>query len=238
VAISFPTSLDNFTNPSSGNTLDSPSHSLQHSDINDAVEAMQRKVGVGTAVAGSASAGQVLTISAAGTSTWSTPDSGGLVLISTTSWTTQSSVTLSTGTAYTHFRLVVSHQGSSVDSDAFLRVSLNGTPSTAVQYNSAVLGLTNSNGTTNLTGTLSGYKYATNESTTNEYGGFTFDLIDLNVARFTKIVSIGTQVSSAGAVSTFTGASLHDIATAYNEVVLLPSTGTFSGRASIYGYKS
>jgi len=71
VAISFPTSLDNFTNPSSGNTLDSPSHSLQHSDINDAVEAMQRKVGVGTAVAGSASAGQVLTISAAGTSTWS-----------------------------------------------------------------------------------------------------------------------------------------------------------------------
>jgi hypothetical protein len=81
VAINFPTSLDNFTNPVSGNTLDSPSHSLQHSDINDAVEAMQRKVGVGTAVAGSASAGQVLTISAAGTSTWSTP------LVDNTAWT-------------------------------------------------------------------------------------------------------------------------------------------------------
>ena len=81
MAINFPTSLDNFTNPSSGNTLDSPSHSLQHSDINDAVEAMQRKVGVGTAVAGSASAGQVLTISAAGTSTWSTPTPTGFVQI-------------------------------------------------------------------------------------------------------------------------------------------------------------
>jgi hypothetical protein len=46
---------------------------------------MQRKVGVGTAVAGSASAGQVLTISAAGTSTWSTPTPGGLVQIVPTS---------------------------------------------------------------------------------------------------------------------------------------------------------
>ena len=85
MAINFPTSLDNFTNPSSGNTLDSPSHSLQHSDINDAVEALERKVGLGTAVAGSASAGQVLTISAAGTSTWSTPTPGGLVQIVPTS---------------------------------------------------------------------------------------------------------------------------------------------------------
>lgn len=81
MAINFPTSLDNFTNPVSGNTLDSPSHSLQHSDINDAVEALERKIGVGTAVAGSASTGQVLTISATGTSTWSTPSAGGLVQV-------------------------------------------------------------------------------------------------------------------------------------------------------------
>lgn len=85
MAINFPTSLDNFTNPASGNTLDSPSHSLQHSDLNDAVEALERKVGLGTAVAGSASAGQVLTISAAGTSTWSTPTTPGLVQVVPTS---------------------------------------------------------------------------------------------------------------------------------------------------------
>jgi hypothetical protein len=70
VAISFPTSLDNFTNPSSGNTLDSPSHSLQHSDINDAVEALEAKLGIGASPAGSASAGDVLTISSAGSSAW------------------------------------------------------------------------------------------------------------------------------------------------------------------------
>ena len=85
MAINFPTSLDNFTNPSSGNTLDSPSHSLQHSDINDAVEAMQRKVGVGTAVAGSATSGQVLTASTGGTTTWTTPTVPGLEQIVPTS---------------------------------------------------------------------------------------------------------------------------------------------------------
>lgn len=44
--INFPTSLDTLTNPSSSDTLDSPSHSGQHSDINDAVEALETKVGV------------------------------------------------------------------------------------------------------------------------------------------------------------------------------------------------
>ena len=72
MAISFPTSLDNFTNPSSGNTLDSPSHSLQHSDINDAVEALEAKLGIGASPAGSATSGDVLTISSAGSSAWTT----------------------------------------------------------------------------------------------------------------------------------------------------------------------
>jgi hypothetical protein len=83
VAINFPTSLDNFTNPSSGNTLDSPSHSLQHSDINDAVEALEAKLGIGASPAGSATSGQVLTASTGGTTTWTTP-TGGMTQIGST----------------------------------------------------------------------------------------------------------------------------------------------------------
>jgi hypothetical protein len=41
----FPASLDNFTNPNNTDTLNSPSHSAQHADVNDAVEALQAKVG-------------------------------------------------------------------------------------------------------------------------------------------------------------------------------------------------
>jgi hypothetical protein len=46
MATSFPASLDTLTNPSSGDSLNSPSHSGQHADANDAIEALQAKVGV------------------------------------------------------------------------------------------------------------------------------------------------------------------------------------------------
>jgi hypothetical protein len=47
MASNFPSSLDTFTNPSSSDALDSVSvpHASQHSDLNDAVEALQAKVG-------------------------------------------------------------------------------------------------------------------------------------------------------------------------------------------------
>ena len=50
----FPTSLDALTNPTSSDTLASPDHAGQHSDANDAIEALQAKVGVnGSAVTSS-----------------------------------------------------------------------------------------------------------------------------------------------------------------------------------------
>lgn len=52
MATNFPTSLDALTNPGPTQTLDSPSHSTQHANLNDAVEALEAKVGVnGSAVA-------------------------------------------------------------------------------------------------------------------------------------------------------------------------------------------
>ena len=52
MATSFPTGLDALTNPISTNTLASPSHAGQHTNANDAIEALQAKVGVnGSAVA-------------------------------------------------------------------------------------------------------------------------------------------------------------------------------------------
>lgn len=56
MASSFPTSLDTFTNPTSADAMDSVSvpHATQHSDLNDAVEALEAKVGAnGSAVTSS-----------------------------------------------------------------------------------------------------------------------------------------------------------------------------------------
>ena len=45
MATNFPASLDSLTNPTSSDSLNSPSHSAQHANSNDAVEALQAKVG-------------------------------------------------------------------------------------------------------------------------------------------------------------------------------------------------
>lgn len=51
MATNFPTGLDALTNPTPTDTLASPSHADQHANANDAIEALQAKVGVnGSAV--------------------------------------------------------------------------------------------------------------------------------------------------------------------------------------------
>jgi hypothetical protein len=45
MATNYPTSLDVFSNPGTTSALNSPSHAGQHSNINDAVEAVQAKLG-------------------------------------------------------------------------------------------------------------------------------------------------------------------------------------------------
>lgn len=46
MATNFPSSLDSFTNPTSSDTLASVPHASQHADANDAIEAIEAKVGV------------------------------------------------------------------------------------------------------------------------------------------------------------------------------------------------
>lgn len=45
MASNFPVSVDSFTDPSTVSKLNSPRHSTQHSDLNDAVEKLEAKVG-------------------------------------------------------------------------------------------------------------------------------------------------------------------------------------------------
>lgn len=46
MATNFPTSLDALTNPTSSDPLSSPNHANQHADANDAIEALEAKVGI------------------------------------------------------------------------------------------------------------------------------------------------------------------------------------------------
>lgn len=65
--ISYPGSLDNFANPAASDTLAAVPHATQHDQINDAVEAIEAKLGIG---AGVPALDQLLVGTAAGTASW------------------------------------------------------------------------------------------------------------------------------------------------------------------------
>lgn len=68
-ATNFPTSLDSLTNPGATDSVATVSHSGQHSNANDAIEALEAKLGVGASTAVS---GTVLAGNGSGSSIWTT----------------------------------------------------------------------------------------------------------------------------------------------------------------------
>lgn len=75
MASTYPGTIDSFTNPAGTNTLASPDHAGQHSDINDAVENMQSVMGTnsGTSVLKNFTAGQ-FAVSQSGTAVLTSKD--------------------------------------------------------------------------------------------------------------------------------------------------------------------
>lgn len=63
----FPTSLDSFVNPSSSDTTAAVDHAAQHANVNDAVEALEAKLGIGSSTPAS---GKLLRGTGAGQSAW------------------------------------------------------------------------------------------------------------------------------------------------------------------------
>jgi hypothetical protein len=256
VASNFPTSLDNFTNPSSGNTLDSPSHSLQHSDINDAVEALEAKLGIGASPAGSATSGQVLTASTGGTTTWSTPTAGGLIQIvpssiavagagSSGSVSTNGQITFGTATSVT-----INDVFSTTYDNYLILIDQIGTANSDLDWRFRVAGSDNSSAVycfqfSDFT-TVS--TYVSNRTTNGTSGRIT----PLNNAlrsrtqlmcytpfltRTTSWYSESTKTDgTAPTTAIFSGVFTNT--TSFTGFTLLPQSGNVTGSISIYGYRN
>lgn len=99
MASNYPGALDSLTNPSSAQFLNSPSHSSQHSDSNDAIEAIEAKVGTG---ASTPTADNFLVGTGVGTSAWNKTVPAGTVVgtsdIQTLTNKTLTSPTINTAT--------------------------------------------------------------------------------------------------------------------------------------------
>jgi len=82
--MNFPTSLDSFVNPTTNDFLNSPNHVSQHSDINDAVEALEAKLGISASTPAS---GKLLRGTGAGSSAWDKDAPTGTIVGTTDSQT-------------------------------------------------------------------------------------------------------------------------------------------------------
>jgi len=100
MASTFPTSVDAFTNPATTDTLASPSHAGQHADVNDSVEKIEQKIGIGLSDASSATAGRPLVHTSSGSTAWQT-----LSISSVTTGATGSTSNLLVDTIGTRYKL-------------------------------------------------------------------------------------------------------------------------------------
>lgn len=76
MAISYPAGLDNFTNPTGADTLATTPHSTHHANLNDAVEALETRVGITGSVDATSLTKRIAVLEAAGSPpAWAPADS-------------------------------------------------------------------------------------------------------------------------------------------------------------------
>lgn len=80
----YPSALDAFTNPNSTDYMDTTSHADQHANANDAIMALEEKLGIGASVAAS---GKLLRGDGAGSSAWDKDAPAGTIVGTTDSQT-------------------------------------------------------------------------------------------------------------------------------------------------------
>lgn len=259
MASNYPTSLDSFTNPTSGDKLDSPSHSDQHSNVNDAVEAIETKVGIGASPAGSATSGHALVASTGGTTSWTTIGTagissgtatsgqiltangsggvsfgnGGLTLINTTSFSGVSSQALPAGTfssLYKNYRIIGNVVGSiSGGVNVNFRMRVGGTDNSTASSYRRQY-LYGDTSTAAASNLTSDLALLYNADTVS--GPFTAELFDPFETKRTKVMSHFFYQNVLVGLS-YTD---HNQTVSYDSINMIPSSGTITGSVTVYGY--
>lgn len=262
----YPTSLDAFTNPTSVDSLSAPSHSDQHANANDAIEALEAKVGIGTSTAGSATAGHVLVASSGGTTSWTTVGASaisttggsagqylsagtagvaqwadvtaaGLTLVKTqTIGTAVSSVAVTSAFSATYENYKIVISGGAASGTINLRLQLGS--STASYRNITIYGsLNTASGTPTSEGsTNAAYFQYVGSAGTNNI----YMNCDVNSPYLSKYSSaFGTFSYDAGGGVAGLTTGLHAVASSYTDFTILTSSGTLTGGTiRVYGYRN
>jgi hypothetical protein len=204
----FPTSVDNFTNPTANDSLNLPSHSTQHANANDAIEAVEDYL-----------------LNGAGRS--------GLLLVKTqTIGTGVSSVVVSDAfsSTYENYKILVSNGASSANPEILF--SFNGG---ANQYNGGFIFKPFSS--TSITGTIlsSGSSWSVGFS---QPSGISVNVeIGSPFLTKVSTYCISSSVNNTGGSVIFANGFYNDT-TSFTGFTLTTSTGTLTGGTiAVYGYR-
>jgi hypothetical protein len=206
----YPTSLDNFTNPTANDSLNLPSHSTQHANANDAIEAIEAKLGIGNA-------NQV-----------------GLYHINTTTFTSQSSVQVDNvfTSTYTNYLVQINVAGSTPAS-LEMQTATGGTAQSGSSYEYA------GNYTTFTTATVVAVSSLTSK-TSNIVGYLNTTQGALNIFVNGPQINNLTTYSSIGTGQGLSSTIQGRMGTAFQSdgIRIFPNAGNITGSLRIYGYRN
>ena len=134
MATNFPASLDTLTNPTSSDSLSSPSHSAQHANVNDAVEALQAKVGADSSAVTS-SHDYKIADHASRIATLEGASGGGTALVTSSTFSGSSTVSVDNcfTSSYNAYQIIFANTASNNLSNLYMRFRASGSD-TATGY--------------------------------------------------------------------------------------------------------
>jgi hypothetical protein len=209
MATNFPTSVDALTNPVSNDSLNSPSHSAQHANANDAIEAVEDYL-----------------LNGAGKT--------GLILLSSSTFTGSATVNFTDvlSSTYSHYRIVFNWFGNS-NNDAYMRFRESTTDKATDYYVSAAIG--NNNATVSAyAGAPATFIYIRQHNTgTGTRSAGTLDIIRPSA---TNGIVVGT-IWNALNLNTASIGGHNTSMTNFTGFSILPAAGTITGEVRLYAYK-
>jgi hypothetical protein len=203
----FPTSVDNFTNPTANDSLNLPSHSTQHANANDAIEAIETYMPA------------ILLNS---------------TTITTTNTVTLDNIFTST---YRNYKIVITGTGLVSSGALNLQLRAGGVTTAGTAYSAAILGLISQGSAANLTATSAAFwqtNFVVNNLGifANEITLFNPQLATQTLMNSQSATSQGTAQSYS-----FVGGGMTTVTTAFDGFILTQAGGNFSGVCRVYGLR-
>jgi hypothetical protein len=229
MASSYPGGLDSFTNPTSTDGMNSPSHSDQHADANDAIEAIQAELGTNPSGSFTTVKDRLDDIAGGGGG-----GGGGLVLIDSGTFTTVSSKSIDGcfDSTYDDYLIILFLQGSAA-SDILVRMRASSSDASGSNYNNSNYSINwPGNNSSPLEGNDAQSSWSLRRVNTTKRTHKRFTLYAPAEAHQTGLDFTGTDTHAYANM----GVGYHDVATAYDGFTFYPSSGTITGRYAVYGY--